>query len=164
MDVYADLDPQGYHNFGVVEEALVILPDPLDNQAPTMEPTERVLVEEDLYLPLYRLITGSLHAVTGLELRRRGKRCIGLRILHSNGLDDYLGSWNPLHASSISTLYDLFEGPQTTLQFHLTDGEYERAVRERYHHHHRNSKQAQVCLGPRRERRPSANISTSPSN
>lgn len=125
VDAYTDLDPQGYHNFSVVEEPLTSLPGSLDDQTPTMEPIERVPIEEGVYLPLYRLTTGSLHDVTRLVVRRHGKRCLGLQILHSNEMDDILGSWDPLDTSSMTTLYESRQGPLATLKFHLTDGEYE---------------------------------------
>lgn len=128
VDAYTDLDLQGYHNFGIVEEPLVSLPGSLDNQAPTMEPIERIPIEERMLIHVYRLTTGSLHNVTRLVVRRHGKRCLGLRIFHSNEMDDFLGSWDPLDTSSMTTLYESHEGRLATLKFHLTDGEYDRYV------------------------------------
>lgn len=115
VDAYTDLDLQGYHNFGIVEEPLVSLPGSLDNQAPTMEPIERIPIEERMLIHVYRLTTGSLHNVTRLVVRRHGKRCLGLRIFHSNEMDDFLGSWDPLDTSSMTTLYESHEGRLATL-------------------------------------------------
>lgn len=122
VDPFQHLDKWGYHNFGVVEEPLRQVADASEARVPTLEPIERVPIYDRSYT-LHRLTTGSLHDVTGLEVRRLGDRCLGLRILHANGSEDCLGSWDPLDAPSITTLYSSRQGPLTALLFHLANGE-----------------------------------------
>lgn len=117
VDAYSHLDQAGYHNFGVVEE-------PLQTQLgnddiPTLEPIETLTMHNEARFPVQRLTTGSLHDVTGLQVRRRKGRCLGLRIMHGNQLDDYLGYWDPLDTRSIDTIYGLDQGSLKALRFHV---------------------------------------------
>ena len=120
VDADYHLDDHGYNNFGVIEEPLPHLPDAADARVPTRELIDRIPIYDDRYFQ--RLTTGSLYDVVGLEVRRRGDRCLGLRILHANERDDYLGSWDPLDTSSIFPLYDTRQGPLRALQVRSVEG------------------------------------------
>lgn len=123
VDPYGHLNMHGYHNFGIVDEPVHHLLRTAEERVPTRAPTEKLPKDENRHFPLYRLTTGSLHDVTGMEVRRHGNRCLGLRILHPNGQDDCLGSWDPLDTSSITTIYESHQGPLTALRFHMAEGE-----------------------------------------
>ena len=43
--------------------------------------------------------TASLDGVRGFQVRRTASRCLEIRILHDEGLDDFLGSWDPADVS-----------------------------------------------------------------
>lgn len=123
VGAFQHLDEHGYHNFGVAEEPLRHVPDASEERVPTLEPVEMTPMSNGLYYPLHRLTIGSLCNVTGLEVRRHGNRCLGLRILHANEREDCLGSWDPLDTHSMTTLYSSHQGPLTAVLFHLTDGQ-----------------------------------------
>lgn len=103
-------DSDGYYNFGVADEPL---PESTAAAVPTVELIERAGAYEapgdnDRPKAYFHLTTGSLHDVASIQIRRESARgrCLGMRIVHSSGPDDVLGSWDPQDTLSISTLYD----------------------------------------------------------
>lgn len=100
----------GYYNFGVADEPLQ---ETTTVAVPTLETIERPDAyedpdDEDWPKPPSNLTTGSIYDVTAIHIRREkaGGRCLGMRIIHSNGPDDLLGSWDPQDTSSTSILHD----------------------------------------------------------
>jgi len=120
VDAYNELAAEGYYNLGLVEEPVKFSNDPAMLPRPTLEVFER---EDYKRSSLRRLTTGSTYDVVSLRLRRVGRRCLGLRIVHSSGLDDFLGSWDPHDTTSVSTLYDSTEGPLIALIFQMAKGQ-----------------------------------------
>lgn len=123
VDAHSSLNQGGYYNFGVIEEPLKLYEDRAEAPVPTMEPIERAPLGDGSRYPLFHLTTGSLHNVDGLQIQKVSHRCRGLRIIHSNGLDDYLGAWDPQDASSISTIYSSDEGLLMALRFQFQLGD-----------------------------------------
>lgn len=123
VDACSDTNLEGYHNFGVVKALESSLDKPKE-PVPTIEPLEREPLREDPCYPLFHLTTGSLHNVVGLQLRKNQHRFLGLRICHSSGLDDYLGSWDPQDTAHTMTLFDHTEGQLARVQFDLAEGKY----------------------------------------
>lgn len=64
--------------------------------------------------------TASLDNISNLQVRRVGPRCMGLRILHGDGNIEILGQWDPADVTSISSIYDISEGPLAGLSFQAT--------------------------------------------
>jgi hypothetical protein len=64
--------------------------------------------------------TATLDDISHLQVRRVGPRCMGLRISHGDGTIEILGQWDPADLTSISTLYDVSEGPLYGLTFQTT--------------------------------------------
>lgn len=64
--------------------------------------------------------TATLDDISNLQVRKVGLRCMGLRILHGDGTIEILGQWDPADPTSISTLYDVSEGPLAGLTFQTT--------------------------------------------
>lgn len=117
VDAHIRPDQEGYYNFGVVEEPLRHPEDRTLAPVPIMEPIERAPLGDGARYPLFRLTTGSLHDVAGLQIQMDSDRCRGLRIIHSNGLDDCPGAWDPQDTSSTSTIYSSEEGLLMALRF-----------------------------------------------
>lgn len=86
--------------------------DPLAETAlPTLEsvargPFEGTFARTRGREPKFHRTTGSLRDVVCVQVRRDpGGRCLGMRVAHSGGPDDFLGSWDPRDVSGISTIY-----------------------------------------------------------
>lgn len=112
----------GHRSFGVVQERLessndewwLTRPSVLGINVESPDPGEHFDYQETFRS------TGSLNDVKCIQIRRKADRCVGMRIVHDTGLDDFLGSWDPADVSSISTIYDSAqEMTLTTLLFHV---------------------------------------------
>lgn len=66
------------------------------------------------------LSTAILDNISNLQVRRAGHRCLGLRVHHTDGKTEILGQWEPEDVTSISKVYDMSDGPLTSLTFHTT--------------------------------------------
>lgn len=86
--------------------------DPLAKMAlPTLEsvargPFEGTFARTRGRKPKFHRTTGSLRDVVCVQVLRdpRG-RCLGMRVAHSGGPDNFLGSWDPQDVSGISTIH-----------------------------------------------------------
>jgi hypothetical protein len=63
----------------------------------------------------------SLNNIAKIHVRRRGDRCMGLWIEHSDGMVEILGQWDPSESSQISEIYRKSQGPLQRLSFHFEE-------------------------------------------
>lgn len=122
VEALAEWHPEGYRGFGVVQEPMVSSDDDEELVRPTVpeinivspDPQDHFDFQETL------LSIGSLWDVKEIRVRRKGIRCVGMRITHGAGLDDYLGSWDPTGISSMFTVYGSSQqGSLTSLFFNV---------------------------------------------
>jgi hypothetical protein len=80
------------------------------------EPTIKIFISTGLFLSI-----GTLRAIRRLNVRRVGKRCVGLWIQYTNGGVEILGQWDPSQYSSISEIYSDTKGNIASVSFTFWD-------------------------------------------
>lgn len=112
----------GHRSFGVVQAPLTSSNDEKALVVPTVPEMEVLSPDPQEHFDFHKafLSTGSLRDVESIEVRRKGIRCVGMRVVHGAGLDDCLGSWDPTDTSSISIVYESSRhGPLVRLLFNV---------------------------------------------